>query len=66
MERVIPWHVFLAEMNRQPRAVWNDWLCAWRFGEEGVCLRVEIAEKLQPGKHALRPTASGRQLETMH
>lgn len=66
MERLIPWPVFFAEMNRQPRSAWSDWLCAWRFGEDGACLRVEIAEKLPPGKSALQPTASTRQLEMMH
>lgn len=66
MERIIPWHVFLAEMNRQPRAAWNDWLCAWRFCDDGACLRVEIAEKTRSEQSVVPPTASARQLQTMH
>ena len=50
-QAIIPWHVFLEALNRQPRAVLGWWLARWGFSDDGVFARFEHP---QPAKDLRR------------
>ncbi|MBM4262995.1 MAG: hypothetical protein FJ145_16385 [Deltaproteobacteria bacterium] len=62
---VIAWHEFFAALGRQPAAALSEWLSAWRFGEEGVSLRVEFAKQL-PAYEDATPAAAPACSEKLH
>ena len=36
---VIPWHVFLEALHKQPEAELGKWLARWRYTNEGAILK---------------------------
>lgn len=62
----IAWHVFFEAMNRQPSGARERWLSAWRFADEGVFLRTEIAEQLQSHAREIGPANDRSQPDTLH
>lgn len=42
---IIPWHVFMDALAKQPRSDIKDWLQRWRFTNDGVFMIHEMMRR---------------------